>query len=665
MFRFVQLREDDADQLRKAEGELEKLKAENTLQHKEYSICKNAMKAEVEKLREREDRSLLSKCPTLARIVHAQLLKAGFIRTTYWGNRCLQLYFKSGAVIDAFQLFDDIPDKNTISWNVCLKGLLKNGYLNYALDLFDEMPERDVVSWNTMISGFVSCGFPEYAMRVFFDMQSLVIRPTEFTFSILASLVSCVRHGEQIHGNVICSGVSKSNLVVWNSLMDMYRRIGFFDYALSVFLAMEDRDVISWNCLILCCSDSGNKEVALDQFCLMRDMENQPDEYTVSTVVSICSDLRDLCKGKQAIALCIKMGFLSNTIVLGAGIDMFSKCNRLDGSVKLFKQLEKWDSVLCNSMIGSYSWHFCGEDALMLFIVAMRQSIRPDKFTFSSILSSMNAVMLDHGAQVHALATKFGFDQDTAVATSLMEMYFKTGSVDSAIEVFVTTDEKDLIFWNTVTMGLARNSRAVESFAVFNQLLMDDLGLKPNRVTLMGILVACCYAGFVNEGIQIFSSMEKTHGVDPGNEHYACIIELLCRAGMINEAKDIANKIPFEPSSHIWEPILCASLDVGDTRLAESVAKIMIELEPKSSFPYLVLIKLYEMTWRWENSVKLRYTMNEHKLKLTQGSSKIGIKSSVYSFEADQLQIHGGHDTYAVLDLLSWDSFDQKIHWSA
>ncbi|CAD5314737.1 unnamed protein product [Arabidopsis thaliana] len=558
------------------------------------------------------NRSLLSKSPTLAKIFHAQLLEAGFIRTTYWGNRCLQLYFKSGSVINALQLFDDIPDKNTITWNVCIKGLFKNGYLNNALDLFDEMPERDVVSWNTMISGLVSCGFHDYGIRVFFDMQRWEIRPTEFTFSILASLVTCVRHGEQIHGNAICSGVSKYNLVVWNSVMDMYRRLGVFDYALSVFLTMDDRDVVSWNCLILSCSDSGNKEVALDQFWLMREMENQPDEYTVSMVVSICSDLRDLSK---------------------------------DWMIR-------------------YSWHCCGEDALRLFILAMRQSIRPDKFTFSSVLSSMNAVMLDHGAQVHSLVIMLGFDLDTAVATSLMEMYFKTGSVDLAMGVFAKTDGKDLIFWNTVIMGLARNSRAVESLAIFNQLLMNQ-SLKPDRVTLMGILVACCYAGFVKKGIQIFSSMEKTLGINPGNEHYACVMELLCRVGMINEAKDIADKIPFEPSSHIWEPILCASLDLEDTRLAETVAKVMLDTKPKSSFPYLVLIKIYEMTWRWENSVKLRYAMNEHKLKLAQGSSKIGIKSSVFSFEADQLQIHGGHDTYAVLDLLSWDSFDQKIHWSA
>ncbi|CAA7024451.1 unnamed protein product [Microthlaspi erraticum] len=396
------------------------------------------------------DRSLLSKCPTLATNVHAQLVKVGLLPNTFWGNRCLQLYFKSGAVVDAFKLFDEIYDRNTISWNLCLKGLIKNGYLDHALDLFDEMPERDIVSWNTMISGFASCGFPESAIRAFLDMQSFVIRPTSFTFSILASLVTCVRHGEQVHGNVICSGVSLSDSVVWNSVTDMYRRLGVYDYALSVFLAMEDRDVISWNTLILCCSDFGNKEVALDQFRLMMELGNQPDEYTFSIVVSICSGLRDLCKGKQAIALCIKMGFLSNTIVSGAAIDMFSKCNRLEDSVKVFQQLGKWDSVLCNSLVASYSWHGFGEDALSFFIIFMRQSVRPDEFAFSSVLSSMNVVMLDQGGQVHSLAIKLGFDQDTAVATSLMEMYFKTGLVDSAMGVFDTTDEKDLIFWNTV-----------------------------------------------------------------------------------------------------------------------------------------------------------------------------------------------------------------------
>lgn len=238
--------------------------------------------------------------------------------------------------------------------------------------MFDGMPERDVVSWNTMISGFASFGSPRNAIRTFLDMRRYFIRPTEFTFSILATLVTCVLHGEQIHGNVICSGVSLSNPVVWNSLMDMYRRLGFFYYVLSVFLAMEGRYVVSWNSLILCCSDSGNKEVALDQFRVMREMGYQPDEYAFSTVVSICSGLQDLCKCKQALALCIKMGFHSNTVVSGASIDMFSKCDRLEDSVKLFRQLEKWDSVLCNSLVASYSWHGFGEEALKIFILAMR-----------------------------------------------------------------------------------------------------------------------------------------------------------------------------------------------------------------------------------------------------------------------------------------------------
>ncbi|CAN8302675.1 unnamed protein product [Cochlearia groenlandica] len=610
------------------------------------------------------DLSSLSKSPTLARIFHAHLLKAGLLDTTFWANRCLQVYFKSSSVVDALAMFEDISDKNTISWNLCLKGMFENRYINHAQNLFDEMPERDVVSWNTMVSGFASCGFREHALRVFMDMQRCIIRPTEFTFSILASLVSCVRHGEQVHCNAICSGVSMFNLVVWNSIIDMYRRLGLFGYGLSVFLTMEDRDVISWNTVILCCSDSGDKEAALDWFRVLRETGNRIDEYTVSTVVSICSDLRDLCKGKQAIALCVKTGFLSNIVVSSAAIDMFSKCNRLVDSVKLFKHSEQWDPALCSSMIGSYSWHNFGEDALRFFVLVMRQIVIPDEFTLSSVLSSMNAVMLDHGAQVHSLAIKFGFECDTAVATSLMEMYFKTGLVESAMRVFTTTDEKDSIFWNTVITGLSKNNIAAESLVVFRRFLMDRC-LKPDRVTFAGVLIACCYAGFVNKGIKIFSSMEKTHGVSPGNEHYACIIELLCRVGMINEAKYIADNIPFEPSSHIWEPILCASLDLGDTMLAETVAKRMLESEPKSSFPYLVLIKLYEMTWSWENSVRTRYAMNEHKLKCIQGSSKIGLRSSVYSFEANKLQVHGGYDTFEILELIDWDYNDQKIKLAA
>lgn len=232
----------------------------------------------------------------LVQIIHAQLIKVVDLdRETFLGNRCVELYFKFGAVNDALKVFDDIRRKNIMSWNVCLNCLLKFGHFRSAYQVFDEMPERDVVSWNSMISGYLCSGRIYEAFWIFSDMQKQCVRPSGFTFSILTSFVSFVTHGKQIHGSMIRNGVD-FNLVIGNSLIDMYGRVGLFDYAFNLFLNMEEVDVISWNSLISCCCKSDQEELALKLFCLMRSSDYVPDEFTVSSVITVCTKLGDLEK---------------------------------------------------------------------------------------------------------------------------------------------------------------------------------------------------------------------------------------------------------------------------------------------------------------------------------------------------------------------------------
>ncbi len=604
------------------------------------------------------DHCLSLKSLTFAKTIHAQLIKVGFDSHTFLGNRCLDLYSQFGTVNDVLKVFDGIPDKNCISWNICLKGLFRYGHVERAGCLFDEMPVRDVVSWNTMISGYVSCGFVDYALGVFMEMQNAGVRPSGFTLSILMSLVSCARHGKQIHGCIIRRCLNLSNLVLGNSLIDMYGKLGLLDYAFGVFFTMEELDVISWNTLILSCHRSGYRELALDQFYLMRTTGNSPDQFTMSTVISICSNLQDLEKGKQIFALCIKVGFISNSIVSSAVIDLFSKCNRLEDSVQLFEGLDQWDSALCNSMISSYVGHGFMEDALQLFVLTMRENLRPTEFTLSSVLSTVSTFLpAEKGSQIHALVVKLGFESDAVVANSLVENYAKIGLIGFAMKIFTEMGVRDLISWNTLILGLTNNGRVYETLDIFKELVQG--GPKPDRTTLAGVLLACNYGSFVDDGLTIFSSMENKYGVLPGDEHYARIVELLSRAGKFKEAMDIIDAMPYEPSFIIWGSILGASVIHGDLKLTERVAERMIELEPQSSLPYLVLSRAYEMRGRWESMVRVRKSMKHKVVKKVTGCSWIGIKNHIYMFKADQVQHHGGKDIYLVLRLLIGEMEDK------
>lgn len=242
------------------------------------------------------DHCLSLKSSNFAKTIHAQLVKVGLDSHTFLGNRCLDVYSQFGTSSDALKVFDGISEKNCISWNICLKALFQSGHVERAGWLFNEMPVRDVVSWNTRISGYFSCGFVDRSLETFREMQNAGVRPSGFTLSILMSLVSCAHYGKQIHGHLIRDGLSLWNVVLGNSLIEMYGKLGLLDYAFGVFLTMEELDTTSWNTLIWGCQRFGYGQLALDQFYLMRTTEHSPDQFTISIVITVCSNLQDLEK---------------------------------------------------------------------------------------------------------------------------------------------------------------------------------------------------------------------------------------------------------------------------------------------------------------------------------------------------------------------------------
>ncbi|KNA10565.1 hypothetical protein SOVF_143070 [Spinacia oleracea] len=603
----------------------------------------------------------LKKSVNYTKIVHGQLIKVGFNSHTFFGNRCLELYTRSGSVDDILKAFDDIKIKNTISWNVCLKGLLNCGRGDMGQVLFQKMPERDVVSWNSMISWYASCERSDCVWERFREMLYVGVKPSGYTYSIVVSLVfDDVLLGKELHGQMIRSGLIRSNVVLGNSLIHMYGKVGLIGYAVGVFMSMEYLDLISWNSLIIGFCKAGFGELGLDQVSSMRYFGYLPDEFTCSAVITCCTNLKNLEKGKQVFAFCIKVGFLCNSIISSAIIDLFSKCNRLEHSIQLFKELGRLDSAVCNAMISSYMSHDIGESAIQLLILMLRKDIRPTEFTLSSILASICGMqVVVQGTQIHSLVVKTGFDIDCIVCSSLIQMYATLGLIDYAIRIFASMTSPDLISWNTMIMGLTLNGKLLNAVDTFKEL--HRKGPLPDQISLTGVLRSCSYGGFVDEGIVIFSKMEEYYGVRPCYEHYACLVELLCQGGRLYEAMEITEMLPYEPSSTIWESLLQACTFHGDVRLAAKVAVRLMELEPQLSLPYVVMGRVYEMRGQWEDAVRVKKAMNRKVVKNVVGCSWIEIKNHVYSFTGEQLQQHTGRDIYSILRLMTWEKGETLV----
>lgn len=306
-------------------------------------------------------------------------------------------------------------------------------------------------------------------------------------------------------------------------------------------------------------------------------------------------------------------------------------------------------------MISSYARHDLGEDALQLFVLALRKNIRPTEYTVSSLLSSVSIFYpVQVGNQIHSLVPKLGFESDAVVANSLVDMYAKFGFIDDSLNIFNEMKIKDLVSWNTIMMGLAYNGKVSLAMDLFRELLTRE-GMLPDGITLTAVLLACNYGRLVDEGIEIFSSMEMKFGVEPREEHYVSVVEMLSKAGKLKEAIDIIETMPYRTTSDIWRSILSASAIYGNLQVVEGVAKKIMDRESQTSLPYLVLAQAYQMRGRWETMVRMRKALENRGTKEFIGYSWIGIKNNVYTFASNQLQHYGGKDLYVLLNLLVWE----------
>jgi pentatricopeptide repeat protein len=605
--------------------------------------------------------ALLARCTSLAAAaaLHARLLRSSRLFGPPIIANCLAAaYSRLGAAPSAVALLLHAP-ANRFSHNILLAALLKSRDLPAARALFDRMPERDAVAYNSMIRGYVDSGRADEAFRLVRAMRELGVRPSDFTFSILSSAVCSARHGMQVQAAAVRHGSAHRSAVVGNTLIDMYRRVGLLKYALRVFRSMNQRDIVSVNSVMSVYKDDGQSSQLFECFQSIRSLGLSIDEFSVSTALSMCTDDEDLAKGDQILALCVKMGLLSHLIVSSAVIDLLCVCDRLADAVRFFQGMVAWDSETCNAMISGYARSGTMEPALSLFLLSLRKGICPTGFTFASLLRCSSCFgLMEQGTQIHALVSKLGFEDDVIVATALIDMYCKLGSLNHARILFSRVCVKDLVLWNTMIIGLSHNGRGKEALQMFWQMLKSDI--RPDRITLFGVLSACSLVGLVDEGMRLISLFKSNYHVVLGLEHNACVVDMLSRAGLFSEAVDFAENKLQKCNVAAFSNILEACVIQGDFDMAELVAEKMVKLKPRSSLPYIVLAQTYGARCKWDSMARMWRAMEDQGAKKVQGYSWLCIKNEIHVFTSSQILPHGREVTDAVLDLLFWDMMDHK-----
>ncbi|KAM1015891.1 hypothetical protein FF2_044993 [Malus domestica] len=553
--------------------------------------------------------------------LHAVAVTAGnLINNTYLSTKLAAFYANCGKMPQAQLIFDGI--------------LLKNSFL-----------------WNFMIRGYACNGCPFKSLVLYREMLSFGQKADNFTYPFV--LKACgdllvVEIGRRVHGEVVVSGL-ESDVYVGNALLAMYSKFGDMRLAGMVFDRMPERDLTSWNTMISGCVKNGDPREGLMIFEEMGKAGLRADGTSLLGILSGCAELMALKEGKAVHAYVVRnSGEIHNEFLTNSLIEMYCKCKSAAYSRRIFDGVKLKDTVSWNSMISGYEQNGDAFESLRLFCQMVMEGAEVDEVTVTSVLGACDQISaLQFGMSVHSCIVKKGFGGNIFVGTALVDMYSKCGSLSCSRCVFDEMPVKNLVSWSAMVSGYGAHGRGEEAISCYHELVANNF--TPDEGVLTSVLSACSHAGLVNEGKDIFNRMTVEYNVKPGLAHYSCLVDLLGRAGRIDEAYELIKTMQVEPSSDIWAALLSACRLHKNVKLAEIAAQNVFEMNPKGVGSYICLSNVYASEKRWDDVERVRAVVRRKGLKKPPGCSFVELDKMVHRFLVGDKSHPQTRDIYAKL----------------
>ncbi|KAK7318536.1 hypothetical protein RJT34_03239 [Clitoria ternatea] len=566
--------------------------------------------------------SVLSACSMLefleaGKQIHGYVLRRGFDIDVALVNGMIDFYLKCHKVKTGRKLFDQLVDKSVVSWTTMIAGCMQNSFHWDAMDLFVEMVRRgwmpDAFGCTSILN---SCG----------SLQAL-------------------EKGRQVHAYAIKVNIDNDEFVK-NGLIDMCAKCDSLTDARKVFDLLPAINAVSYNAMIEGYSRQDKVCEALELFNEMRQVLLPPNLLTFVSLLGLCASLFHLKLCNQIHGLIIKYGVSIDNFAGSALIDVYSKCSCVGDARLVFEEIYDKDIVVWNAMFSGYTQQVENEESLKLYKELQMSRLKPNEFTFAAVITAAsNTASLSHGQQFHNQVIKMGLDDDPFVTNSLVDMYAKCGSIGEADKAFSSTTVRDIACWNSMISTYAQHGEAAKALEVFEHMIKE--GVKPNYVTFVGVLSACSHAGLLDLGFHHFESMSE-FGIEPGIDHYACMVSLLGRAGKIHEAKEFIEEIPIKPAAVVWRSLLSACRVSGHIELGTYAAEMAISCDPTDSGTYILLSNIFASKGMWENVKRVREKMDTSGVVKEPGWSWIEVNNKVHKFIARDT----AHRDFALISLV-------------
>ncbi|KAB2085710.1 hypothetical protein ES319_A05G417100v1 [Gossypium barbadense] len=542
--------------------------------------------------------------------------------------------------------------------NALLDMYSKCGCLSHAKGLFDKDNNKNVVSWNTMIGGFATQGDTR---GTFYLLRKMQVEGREKTnkVTILNVLPVCLERSEllclkELHAYSIRHGFHYDQLVA-NAFIAAYAKCGSLCSSQLMFNGMETKTVSSWNALIGGYAQNGAPRKALEFYLQMISSGIKPDRFSLGSLLLACSHMKSLRFGKEIHGYLIRIGLETDPFIVISLLSLYIRCGKSASARVLFEEMENKSLVSWNALIAGYSQNGLPDEALVLFRQMLSDGIQHDEISINSVFgacSQLSALRL--GKEAHCYALKAHLAEDIFVGCSIIDMYAKSGCIEQARRVFEKLRDKDVALWNAIIVGYGLHGYGKEALELFEKMLA--FGMKPDGFTFVGILIACCHSGLVEEGLKYFNDMQNFHGITPKLEHYACIVDMLGRAGRLDESLRLINEMPDEPDAGIWSSLLSSCKTFNALDIGTKVAEKLFELEPNKAENYVLLSNLFAASGKWDDVRRVRQKMKEVGLQKDAGRSWIELGGKVYSFMAGNTSFTGSKQMQNM-----WRRLEEKI----
>lgn len=510
-----------------------------------------------------------------------------------------------------------------------------------------------------MIRGYASNGSSLKSVFLYRQMLRFGQKPDKFTYPFV--LKACgdllgFEMGRKVHALVLVGGF-ELDVYVGNSLVSMYLKFGEMEIARYLFDKMPVRDLTSWNTLMSWYVKNGQPGEAFMVFDDMRRYGVVGDGTTMLAILRACGDLMDLKMGKEVHGyvvrnsgngkMCNNSEFLMNSL-----IDMYCNCDFISGARKLFEGLKVKDSVSWNSLISGYEKRGDAFEAIELFSQMFRGAKVADEVTVISVLGACNQISaLLLGSSVHSYIVRKGFGGNTAVGTALVSMYSNCGSLVCAHRTFNEMPEKSLASWTVMLTGFGIHGKGREAMSMFYEMLGKDI--TPDQGIFISVLSACSHSGLVDEGKEIFDKMIRKYNVEAGPTHYSCLVDLLGRAGRLDEAYAIINNMKLKPNEDVWIALLSACRLHRNVKLAEISSQKLFEMNPNRVSGYVCLSNIYAAERQWKDVEKVRALVKNQRLRKPPSYSFVELNKTVHQFFVGDKSHHQSDDIYAKLEDLN------------